>query len=60
MKGKTVIMVAHRLHTIMDADQICVFEEGRVVEQGTHNELCSKGGKYANMWHTYIGRRTQA
>ena len=52
-KGRTVIMIAHRLHTITGADQICVFHEGRLLEKGKHDELVSKGGRYADMWRSY-------
>ena len=54
LKGKTTIMIAHRLHTIRNADHIVVFEEGKAVEQGTHDELVAKDGKYSHMWDTYI------
>lgn len=53
LKGKTTIMIAHRLHTIMNADQICVFKEGKIVEQGTHHELVSLHGIYQKMWNDY-------
>lgn len=53
LKNKTTIMIAHRLHTIIKADQICVFDEGKVIEQGTHKELLDKKGKYASMWASY-------
>jgi ABC-type multidrug transport system fused ATPase/permease subunit len=49
MKGRTVITVAHRLSTIRDADKIIVFKDGRVAEQGTHDELLSAGGVYAHL-----------
>lgn len=55
LKGKTVIMIAHRLHTIIDADRICVFEEGHIKESGGHSELLSVNGAYAKMWQGYVG-----
>ncbi|OHT01152.1 ABC transporter family protein [Tritrichomonas foetus] len=48
-KGKTAIMVAHRLATVINADRILVFNEGHIVEEGTHQELLSKGGIYADL-----------
>ncbi len=49
MKDRTVITIAHRLGTIRDADKIVVLEEGRVVEEGTHNDLLTAGGRYADL-----------
>ena len=54
LKGKTVIMIAHRLHTIKNADTIFVFEKGSIAEQGSHTELMNKNGLYAQMQRTYI------
>ncbi len=59
-KGKTVIMIAHRLTTVRNADRIFVFKDGRIEESGTHDELAEKGGVYANMWRscqTFASRR---
>ena len=52
-KGRTVIMIAHRLSTVVGADKILVLEGGRVVEQGSHRELVETGGLYARMWADY-------
>ncbi len=52
-KGKTVIMIAHRLSTVTDADRIFVLQDGFVRESGTHGELLEKNGFYAHMWQEY-------
>lgn len=55
-KSKTVIMIAHRLKTVRHADKILVLDEGRILQQGTHEELIAQGGKYAE----FIGARKQS
>ena len=52
-KGRTVIMIAHRLSTVVGADKILVLDQGRLVEQGTHEQLTAAGGLYARMWADY-------
>lgn len=52
-RGKTVIMIAHRLSTVQNADKILVIDKGSVREQGSHEELLAAGGLYAEMWSDY-------
>lgn len=52
-KGKTVIMIAHRLSSIVDSDRICVLKDGSIAEEGTHEALLEKDGLYAHMWEEY-------
>ena len=53
LKDKTVIMIAHRLSSVVNADKICVINEGKIAEEGTHNELLERKGLYATMWDNF-------
>lgn len=55
LTGRTAIIVAHRLSTVRHADRILVLEQGRVVEQGSHDELIAAGGRYAELYHSQTG-----
>lgn len=55
-KGKTVFYISHRLSTTRDADRIIMLEKGRIIEEGTHEQLLELGGKYAQMWRVQAGR----
>lgn len=52
-KGKTVLMIAHRLSTVASADCIYVVQDGRITETGTKDELCAQNGLFARMWQDY-------
>lgn len=52
-RGKTVLMIAHRLTTVQDADNIVVVDDGRIAEQGTHQQLMEQGALYYKMWNEY-------
>ncbi|PSU13953.1 type I secretion system permease/ATPase [Photobacterium gaetbulicola] len=53
--GRTVIIIAHRLSTVRDADRIITMDQGRIVEQGSHQELCRSGGTYAQLYKQQAG-----
>ncbi|MBB5785972.1 ABC transporter ATP-binding protein [Jiangella mangrovi] len=56
LTGRTVVAIAHRLHTAHDADRIAVMEAGRIVELGSHAELVAAGGAYAALWRSWHGQ----
>lgn len=55
-KNKTVFYISHRLSTTRDADRIIMLENGRIIEEGTHEQLLGKNGQYARMWHVQAGK----
>lgn len=55
MQGKTTIVIAHRLSTLMHMDRVLVFDNGKIVEDGTHQSLMAKGGRYQQLWDAQVG-----
>jgi len=55
MQGKTTIVIAHRLSTLLHMDRILVFDQGKIVEDGTHQELLDKNGMYKALWNAQVG-----
>ncbi|MBW8804118.1 MAG: ABC transporter ATP-binding protein [Catenulisporales bacterium] len=60
LAGRTVIAIAHRLHTAHDADRVAVVEDGVITELGSHGELVAAGGAYAGLWESWHGRGAAA
>jgi ATP-binding cassette subfamily B protein len=58
-QGRTTLVIAHRLQTIREADKICVVEQGRVVEEGDHDALLARGGRYAALHHMHFAAETE-
>ena len=59
LHGRTVIAIAHRLHTAHDADRVAVVEDGRVTELGRHDDLVAADGPYAALWSSWHGTPTR-
>lgn len=55
MRGKTVLAIAHRLSTIAEMDRLIVMDKGKIIEDGSHEELLHKNGVYASLWHRQVG-----
>lgn len=53
-RGRTTLIIAHRLSTVINADEILVLKSGRIIENGTHTELLRKKGLYASMWNKQL------
>jgi ABC-type multidrug transport system fused ATPase/permease subunit len=60
LKGRTAFVIAHRVGTIRNADQIIVVDRGRIVEQGTHDELLEKGGAYRQIYDVQLRDQEEA
>jgi ABC-type multidrug transport system fused ATPase/permease subunit len=58
LDGRTVVSIAHRLHTAHDADRVAVVDEGVITELGSHDDLVARGGSYAALWESWQGERT--
>ena len=60
LEGRTVIAIAHRLHTAHDADRVAVVIDGLIAELGTHDELIAKNGEYASLWRSWRSEASDA
>ncbi len=55
MAGRTTVVIAHRLSTLLHMDRVLVFRDGAIVEDGTHSQLLALGGHYAQLWRMQVG-----
>jgi len=60
LENRTAILIAHRLSTAMRADRIAVVDEGRIIEVGSHGDLVARGGRYAEMYETWVSQSDAA
>ena len=60
LRGRTVVAIAHRLHTAHDADRVCVVIDGAIAELGTHDELVALNGEYASLWSSWRNEKPDA
>jgi ABC-type multidrug transport system fused ATPase/permease subunit len=60
LRGRTVVAIAHRLHTAHDADRVCVVIDGKIAELGTHDELVALNGEYASLWSSWRNEKPGA
>ena len=60
LRGRTVVAIAHRLHTAHDADRVCVMIDGQIAELGTHDELVALNGEYASLWSSWRNEKPGA
>ena len=60
MRGRTTVVIAHRLSTVVDADLIYVLDGGRVIESGSHGALLARGGMYARLYALQVADQTEA
>jgi ATP-binding cassette subfamily B protein len=60
MADRTAIVIAHRLSTVKHADRIIVMDHGRIIEEGTHDQLLARGGHYAELYQTYFRHQSMS
>ena len=60
MRDRTAIVIAHRLSTVKNADRTLVMDQGKIIEEGTHDQLLAQGGHYAELYNTYFRHQSLA